>query len=217
MPTQLYALLTSADEPLLSVANTVVSDGDALVSDEGPGIAPVGVPFAFDRFCRSLAARALPCSGFGLAIVRQDAELHGGSARWLTRGRVPFCGGCRWKAGQVSSRVGPAAPRGLLGEGGAGSPGVQPDRRGQALGDRPDICGLEVAQDDDLGVSSGENRVGRSEAVDRSIVVVFGSVLVDEPAVPVPALGRIPGNYFDAGTEHLLQSCRPHDPLAAAH
>jgi hypothetical protein len=70
LPTQLYALLTSADEPLLSVANTVVSDGDALVSDEGPGIAPAGVPFAFDRFCRSLAARALPCSGFGLAIVR---------------------------------------------------------------------------------------------------------------------------------------------------
>ena len=37
-----------------------VSDGEVLASDEGPGIAPADVSFAFDRFHWPLAARAVP-------------------------------------------------------------------------------------------------------------------------------------------------------------
>jgi Histidine kinase-, DNA gyrase B-, and HSP90-like ATPase len=55
-----------------------VSDGEVVVSDEGPGIADADLPFVFDRFYRSPAARGRPGSGLGLAIVRQAAELHRG-------------------------------------------------------------------------------------------------------------------------------------------
>jgi two-component system sensor histidine kinase MprB len=57
-----------------------VSGGEVVVSDEGPGIAAADLPFVFDRFYRSAAARGRPGSGLGLAIVRQIAELHGGTA-----------------------------------------------------------------------------------------------------------------------------------------
>jgi two-component system, OmpR family, sensor histidine kinase MprB len=54
-----------------------VRDGEVSVTDEGPGIADADLPFVFDRFYRSPAARGQPGSGLGLAIVRQIAELHG--------------------------------------------------------------------------------------------------------------------------------------------
>ena len=57
-----------------------VSGGEVMVSDEGPGIAAADLPFVFERFYRSAAARGRPGSGLGLAIVRQIAELHGGTA-----------------------------------------------------------------------------------------------------------------------------------------
>lgn len=55
------------------------ADGEVSVADQGPGIAQEDLPFVFDRFYRSAAARGKPGSGLGLAIVRQAAELHGGS------------------------------------------------------------------------------------------------------------------------------------------
>lgn len=47
------------------------------VRDHGPGIPPADLPFVFDRFHRSDAARTLPGSGLGLSIVRDAAERHG--------------------------------------------------------------------------------------------------------------------------------------------
>jgi two-component system, OmpR family, sensor histidine kinase MprB len=46
------------------------------VRDQGPGIAEDDLPHVFDRFYRSAAARGLPGSGLGLAMVRQIAEAH---------------------------------------------------------------------------------------------------------------------------------------------
>ena len=54
--------------------------GTVEVSDDGPGIPAVDLPYIFDRFYRSAKARALPGSGLGLAIVRRIADMHGGTA-----------------------------------------------------------------------------------------------------------------------------------------
>jgi two-component system, OmpR family, sensor histidine kinase MprB len=55
-----------------------VDDGEVTVRDHGPGISKQDLPYIFDRFYRSAAARGRPGSGLGLAIVRQVAESHGG-------------------------------------------------------------------------------------------------------------------------------------------
>ncbi|MBO8193708.1 HAMP domain-containing histidine kinase [Streptomyces oryzae] len=47
------------------------------VRDHGPGLAPEDLPYVFDRFYRSQAARALPGSGLGLAMAQQIARAHG--------------------------------------------------------------------------------------------------------------------------------------------
>jgi two-component system sensor histidine kinase MprB len=52
--------------------------GSVVVADEGPGISPNDLPYIFDRFYRSAAARALPGSGLGLSIVAQVADEEGG-------------------------------------------------------------------------------------------------------------------------------------------
>jgi two-component system sensor histidine kinase MprB len=57
-----------------------VAGGEVAVSDRGPGIDPADAERAFDRFYRAPAARTLPGSGLGLALVRQVAEEHGGTA-----------------------------------------------------------------------------------------------------------------------------------------
>lgn len=49
------------------------------VVDEGSGIAPEDLDHVFDRFFRSPKARARPGNGIGLAIVKQVADVHGGS------------------------------------------------------------------------------------------------------------------------------------------
>ena len=51
--------------------------------DHGPGIADEDLPRVFDRFYRAATARSKPGAGLGLAIVREAAEAHGGTA---TRG-----------------------------------------------------------------------------------------------------------------------------------
>jgi two-component system sensor histidine kinase MprB len=52
---------------------------EVTVRDHGPGIDRADLPFVFDRFWRSPAARAMPGSGLGLSIVRQVAEAHHGT------------------------------------------------------------------------------------------------------------------------------------------
>lgn len=48
------------------------------VHDAGAGIPTGDQPLVFDRFFRSMEARAEPGSGLGLAIVKQTVERHGG-------------------------------------------------------------------------------------------------------------------------------------------
>ena len=59
--------------------DVTVHEGEVRVRDRGPGIDPDDLPYVFDRFYRSAAARNRPGSGLGLAIVRQVAEAHGGT------------------------------------------------------------------------------------------------------------------------------------------
>ena len=50
------------------------------VSDEGPGFPPDYLPHAFDRFSRAPDARSGSSAGLGLALVREIARAHGGTA-----------------------------------------------------------------------------------------------------------------------------------------
>jgi two-component system sensor histidine kinase MprB len=51
------------------------------VRDHGPGIDEADLPYVFERFYRSAAARDRPGSGLGLAIVAQVVSSHGGDVR----------------------------------------------------------------------------------------------------------------------------------------
>ncbi len=67
--------------------------GVITVSDSGPGVAEVDIPFIFNRFWRSPLSRALPGSGLGLSIVDQVvAELNG----TVKVDRDPRLGGARF-------------------------------------------------------------------------------------------------------------------------
>lgn len=57
-----------------------VRTGEVVVADHGPGVAEEDLPRIFDRFYRAAGARSKPGAGLGLAIVREAAEAHGGSA-----------------------------------------------------------------------------------------------------------------------------------------
>ena len=56
-----------------------LAGGSLTVRDHGPGIGPGDAPHVFDRFYRSLSARAVPGSGLGLAVVREIARGHSGT------------------------------------------------------------------------------------------------------------------------------------------
>jgi two-component system, OmpR family, sensor histidine kinase MprB len=57
--------------------------GQLTVRDHGPGIDPADLPYVFDRFYRSLSARAVPGSGLGLSVVSEIARSHGGTIEAL--------------------------------------------------------------------------------------------------------------------------------------
>jgi two-component system, OmpR family, sensor histidine kinase PrrB len=56
-----------------------VTESGVRVDDDGPGIAPADRERVFERFSRGAHA-AVPGSGLGLAVVAQQARLHGGRA-----------------------------------------------------------------------------------------------------------------------------------------
>ena len=62
-----------------SSVDVILEQGELVVRDYGPGIAPEDREHVFDRFYRAASARSLPGAGLGLAIVREVAEAHGGS------------------------------------------------------------------------------------------------------------------------------------------
>jgi two-component system, OmpR family, sensor histidine kinase MprB len=67
----------SADGPV----EVWLAGGELTVRDHGPGIDPADLPHVFDRFYRSLSARAVPGSGLGLAVVQEIARAHGGTVK----------------------------------------------------------------------------------------------------------------------------------------
>jgi two-component system sensor histidine kinase MprB len=66
--------------PVGAPIEVTVRDGEVVVADHGPGVAAEDLPRIFDRFYRAAAARGKPGAGLGLAIVREAAEAHGGTA-----------------------------------------------------------------------------------------------------------------------------------------
>jgi len=74
------ALAHAAGATRLLIRTSHVPDGIALeVQDDGAGVAASDLPRLFDRFFRTDKSRRAGGSGLGLSIVRQVAELHGGS------------------------------------------------------------------------------------------------------------------------------------------
>jgi len=75
------ALAHAVGATRIHIATTDEAGGIALrVTDDGAGVAPADLPRLFDRFYRTDKSRRAGGSGLGLSIVRQVAELHGGSA-----------------------------------------------------------------------------------------------------------------------------------------
>ena len=82
------------------------------VADTGPGIDPVDLPHIWDELYRSRAARTVPGSGLGLALVRAVVEGHGGTVSTQSRvGRgtavriqVPVAAALDGRAGQPAGR-----------------------------------------------------------------------------------------------------------------
>ena len=56
-----------------------LAGGSLTVRDHGPGISPDDAPHVFDRFYRSLSARAVPGAGLGLAVAAEIARGHSGT------------------------------------------------------------------------------------------------------------------------------------------
>lgn len=74
------ALAHAAGASHIRVRTSLVPGGLALeVEDDGAGVAASDLPRLFDRFYRTDKSRRAGGSGLGLSIVRQVAELHGGS------------------------------------------------------------------------------------------------------------------------------------------
>lgn len=75
------ALAHAAGLTRLRITTRDTADGtELIVEDNGAGVTPANLPRLFDRFYRTDKSRRAGGNGLGLSIVRQVAELHGGSA-----------------------------------------------------------------------------------------------------------------------------------------
>ena len=79
--------------PAGGIVEVSVAEGEVIVRDHGPGVAPEDAQHVFDRFWRSSTARGMPGSGLGLSIVKDVAEKHGGSVAFEPAGG----GGARFR------------------------------------------------------------------------------------------------------------------------
>jgi len=117
------------------------ADGEVVVHDHGPGIAPEDLPHVFDRFYRSPAARGLPGSGLGLAIVAQVVKGEGGT---ITAENAPE-GGARMSLRLPTVAAPPdqvqAAEHSLDAPDGPDEPAVRDVRE---LPDVPDVPGVRA-------------------------------------------------------------------------
>lgn len=62
--------------PVHSTIHVKLAKGEAVIRDEGPGIAPEELPYIFDRFHRARSEENRLGSGLGLPIARQIAKRH---------------------------------------------------------------------------------------------------------------------------------------------
>jgi PAS domain S-box-containing protein len=120
----------------------VASHVEAVVSDNGQGIAPQLLPHVFERFRQgdSSSTRRHGGLGLGLAIVKHLVELHGGSVTARSHGEGQ--GSTFTVTLPIRATVGDAEP--------ARAPaGATPARPGDAAGDLPSLAGLRVLVVDD--------------------------------------------------------------------
>ncbi len=85
-------IVANADKwsPLDGEIVVTIDSGTLTVADSGPGIADVDIDHVFERFYRSVNARATTGSGLGLSIVEQIVTDHGGQV--FARNRVDGTG-----------------------------------------------------------------------------------------------------------------------------
>lgn len=75
------ALAHASDATRILIRTVDIPEAVTLsIEDDGPGVNPTDLPRLFDRFYRTDKSRRAGGNGLGLSIVRQVAELHGGSA-----------------------------------------------------------------------------------------------------------------------------------------
>ena len=73
-------IIQNADKfsPAAGEISVVISNGTVTVSDSGSGFDTQDLPYVFERFYRSDAARSESGSGLGLSIVKQIIDDHHG-------------------------------------------------------------------------------------------------------------------------------------------
>jgi two-component system sensor histidine kinase MprB len=71
--------------PRGGTVHVTLTGGELTVADDGVGIAPADLPHVFERFYRSVEARAVPGAGLGLPIVQHAAQQHGGTVTAANR------------------------------------------------------------------------------------------------------------------------------------
>lgn len=62
-----------------------VGDGEVLIEDTGPGIAPEDLPYVFDRHFRGKETTGTKGSGLGLSIVKRLVDLYGWGIQFANR------------------------------------------------------------------------------------------------------------------------------------
>ena len=171
------------------------------VTDDGPGIDPVFLPYVFDRFRQADSSSTRPYTGLGLglAIVRHLVELHGGTVEARNRedrpGAVLIVRLPRQQQGAPADRT-PAEEKAPARAGAEGAPAA-PSLQGVRV--------LVVDDEDDTreAMAIGLGRYGARVATASSAREALGALERERPHVLVADIG-MPGEDGHA----LLQRVR---------